>query len=119
MHIHYLMRNKIPIWNEMFNARVVVFFKHMETYKGRGIFEEEFKKEDIGQRGQINLLQAKYTAKMILTSMNKKEAKVFAGAEAYNKLKRVDSNPLIPNDAIKLKDEMVEKNIKRVTRILG
>ena len=79
----------------MFNARVVVFLKHMKTYKGRDIFEEEFKKEDIGQREQINLLQAKYMAKMILTSMNKKKAEILAGAKAYTKLQTIDSNPLI------------------------
>ena len=95
MHIDYLMRNKHPRWNEMFTVRVVVLLKHMETSNGRGIFEEELKKEDVGQRGEIHLLQAKKTAKTILTIMNKKKAKVLAGTEAYNKLQIVDSNPLM------------------------
>ncbi|PWA60985.1 hypothetical protein CTI12_AA377730 [Artemisia annua] len=77
------------------------------------------KKEGACQRGQIHLLQAKYTAKKILTCMNKKKAKVLVGVEAYNKMHTVDSNPLIPNDTLQLKDKMVQRIIERVTRILG
>ena len=74
MYVDYLMRNKHPRWNEMFIARVMVFFKHLETYQGRGIFEKESKKEGARQRGQIDMLRGKYTTKMILTSMNKRKA---------------------------------------------
>ena len=46
------------------------------------------------------MLRAKYTAKMILKSLNKKKAEVLANAEAYNKLQIVDYNPLMPNDVM-------------------
>ena len=72
----------------------------METYQGRCIFEEELKKEGVGQRGKIDMLRAKYTAKMILKSLNKKKAEVLANTEAYNKLQIVDYNPLMPNDVM-------------------
>ena len=72
----------------------------METYKGRVIFEEQLKKEGVGQRGKIDMLRAKYTAKMILKSLNKKKAEVLANTEAYNKLQIVDYNPLMPNDVM-------------------
>lgn len=84
----------------MFTARVVVYFRQMETYQGRRIFEEELKKEGVGQRGEIDMLRVKYTAKMILKSLNKKKAEVLANAEVYNKVQIVDYNPLMPNDVM-------------------
>ena len=80
----------------------------METYVGRGVFFKELKKEVPGLKAKMNLLGAKFLAKIILVSCNEKWAKIMKEAEAYAK-KQPKISKNVTDNFVKVDQDLLQK----------